>query len=91
MRRIGTNSSLREELVSIIHTCEESHFDISLPVTSNYGISANIECSSFVGYFIDVRNLHDCHMKFDYVHISLTHEKYWYEIGDILVPIIRAM
>ena len=36
---------------------------------------ANVECSSFVGYFIDVRNLHDCHMKFDYVHISLTHEK----------------
>ena len=36
MRRIGTNSSLREELVPIIHTCEESHFDIKLPVTSNY-------------------------------------------------------
>ena len=56
MRRIGTNSSLIEDLVPIIHTCEESHFDIQLPVTSNY---ANIECSSFVGYFIDVRNLQE--------------------------------
>ena len=55
-----------------------------------------------MGYFIDVRNLQEfvkesflslvcCNMKFDYVHISLTHEKYWYEIGDVLVPIIHAM
>ena len=28
MRRIGTNSSPREELVPIIHTCKESHLDI---------------------------------------------------------------
>ena len=30
-------------------------------------------------------------MKFNYVHISLTHETYWYVIGDVLVPIIHAM
>ena len=84
MRRIGTNFSLREELVPIIHTCEES-------ANSNYGMRANVECSSFVGCFIYVRNLHDCHMNFDYVHTSLTHEKYWYEIGDVLVPIIHAI
>ena len=91
MRRIGTNSSLKEELVPIIHTCEESHLDIKLPAISYYGMRANVEWSSFVGYFIDVRSLHDCHMNFDYVHISLTHEKYWYEIGDVLVPTIHAM
>ena len=43
------------------------------------------------GYFIDVRNMHDCYMKFDYVRISLTREKYWYEIRDVLVPILHAL
>ena len=27
----------------------------------------------------------------DYVRISLTHEKYWYEIRDVLVPILHAL
>ena len=43
------------------------------------------------GYFIDVRNMHDCYMKFDYVRISLTREKYWYEIRDVLVPILPVL
>ena len=42
-------------------------------------------------YFIDVRNLHDCYMKFDYVRIALTREKYWYEIRDVLIPIPHAL
>ena len=41
--------------------------------------------------FIDVRNMHDCYMKFDYVRISLTLEKYWYEICDVLVPILHGV
>ena len=43
------------------------------------------------GYFIDVTNMHDCNMKFDYVRISLTREKYWYEIRDVLVPFLHAL
>ena len=35
--------------------------------------------------------MHDCYMKFDYVRISLTREKYWYEIRDVLVPILHAL
>ena len=35
--------------------------------------------------------MHDCYMKFDYVRISLTGEKYWYEIRDVLVPILHAL
>ena len=27
----------------------------------------------------------------DYVRISLTREKYWYEIRDVLVPILHAL
>ena len=42
-------------------------------------------------YFIDVRNMHDCYMKFDYVRVSLTREKYWYEIRDVLVLILQAL
>ena len=54
-------------------------------------LESNAKFSSFVGYFIDVRNLHDCYMKFDYVRISLTRKKYWYEIRDVLVPILHAL
>ena len=53
-------------------------------------LESNAKCSSFGVYFIDVRNMHDCYMKFDYVRISLTHEKYWYNIRDVLVPILHA-
>ena len=35
--------------------------------------------------------MHDCYMKFDYVRISFTREKYWYEIRDVLVPILHAL
>ena len=37
--------------------------------------------------------MHDCYMKFDYVRISLTREKYWFEIRDVhvLVPILHAL
>ena len=54
-------------------------------------LESNAKCSSFEGYFIDVRNMYDCYMKFDYVHISHTREKYWYEIRDVLVPILHAL
>ena len=37
-------------------------------------LESNAKCSNFLGYFIDVRNMHDCYMKFDYVRISLTWE-----------------
>ena len=42
-------------------------------------------------YFIDVRNMHDCYRQFDYMRISLTREKYWYEIRDVLVPILHGV
>ena len=35
--------------------------------------------------------MHDCYMKFDYVRISLTREKYWYEFRDVLVPTLHAL
>ena len=54
-------------------------------------LESNAKYSSFVGYFIDVRNMHDCYMKFDYVRIFLRGEKYWYEIRDILVPILHVL
>ena len=43
------------------------------------------------GYFSDVRNMHDSCMKFDYVRISHTHRKYWYQIRDVLVPILHGV
>ena len=57
-------------------------------------LESNAKCSSsglWGVYFIDVRNMHDGYMKFDYVRISLAHEKYWYEIRDVLVPILHAL
>ena len=54
-------------------------------------LESDAKCSSFGGYFIDVRNIHDCYMKFDYVRISLTREKYWYEIRDVLVQVLHAL
>ena len=49
-------------------------------------LKSNAKCSSFEGwgggggggegYFIDVRNMLECYMKFDYVRISLTRKKY---------------
>ena len=42
-------------------------------------------------YFIAVGNMHDCYMEFNYVRISLTREKYWYEIRDVLVLILHAL
>ena len=35
------------------------------------------------GGVIDVRNMHAYYMKFNYVYISLTRKKYWYEIRNI--------
>ena len=35
--------------------------------------------------------MHDYYMKFDYVGISLTREKYWYEIRDVLVPVLHEL
>ena len=42
------------------------------------------------GYFIDVSNTHACYIIFDYLLISLTREKHWYEIRDELVSILHA-
>ena len=54
-------------------------------------LESNAKYSSFVGYFIDVRNMRDCYMKSDYVRISLTREKYWYKIREVLVPTLHAL
>ena len=52
------------------------------------------------GYLIDVRNMHDCYIKFDFMRISLIRGKYWYEIRDVwyssravrkLVPILHGV
>ena len=43
-----------------------------------------------MGYFIDVRNTHDC-ISFDYVRISLTREKHWYQTRDESVPILHVL
>ena len=43
-----------------------------------------------MGCFIDVRNTHD-YISFDFVYISLTREKYWYQIRDGSVPILHAL
>ena len=40
-------------------------------------MESNAKCSRFWGYFID--------------GISLTREKYWYEIRDVLVPIFHVI
>ena len=54
-----------------------------------------------LGYFIDVKNMHGCNIKFDYESISLTREKHWYEILEYwyqsfkrceeLVPILHGV
>ena len=41
------------------------------------------------GYLIDVSNMNDGYIEFDYVRISLTCEKYWYEIRDVLTQDTR--
>ena len=33
----------------------------------------------------------ECYIKFDNVCISLTRERYWYKIRDVLVPILHAV
>ena len=35
--------------------------------------------------------MNDCYMKVDYVRISVTREKYWHEIPDVLLPILHAL
>ena len=40
-------------------------------------------------YFIDVKNTHDCYMFFENVRNPHTFVRYWYEIRDILVPILH--
>ena len=42
---------------------------------------------AFGVYFINVMNTHECYM----IGISLTRERYWYEIRDVLVPILHAL
>ena len=44
-----------------------------------------------LSFFIDVRNMHDFYMKFDYRRISLAREKYCYEIRDVLIPTLHAL
>ena len=39
-----------------------------------------------LGYFIDVKNMYNCYIKFDYVPNSLMREIYWYEIHDVFLP-----
>ena len=40
-------------------------------------------------YFIDVKNTHECYMFFENVRNPHTFVRYWYEIRDILVPILH--
>ena len=63
--------------IKLCHACEE--------------LESNAKCSRFGLYFIDVKNTHKCYMKFDIVRISLTHERYWYKICDVLVPLHHAV
>ena len=48
-----------------------------------------LNAAAFGGYLIDVSNINDGYIEFDHVRISLTREKYWYEIRDVLVPILH--
>ena len=41
-------------------------------------LESNAKCSSFGMYFIDVRNMHGCYMKFDYLRISLTRDVFFF-------------
>ena len=77
--RISNSKTLEfpSTFVKLWYACEE--------------LESNTKYSSFVEYFIDVRNMHDCYMKFDYVRIVFTREKYWHEIRDILVQILHAL
>ena len=63
--------------IKLCHACEE--------------LELNAKCSRFGVHFIDVKNTHECCMKFDNIRISLTRERYWYDIRDVLVPIIYAL
>ena len=40
-------------------------------------------------YFIDVKNTHECYMFFENVRNPHTFVRYWYEIRDIMVPILH--
>ena len=41
-------------------------------------------------HFINMRNTHTCYMKFDFVRI-LQSVRYWYEMYDVLVPILNSV
>ena len=90
----------REELLQILHTCEEPVPNPHTCVESQFVVciyqlceelESNAKCSSFRVYFIGVRNTYDFYIKFDYLCISLTREKYWDEIHDELVPTLHAL
>ena len=93
----------REELVSILHTCKQTVPNPHTCDDVNY-LSESTTCAmrvknwnrmqnaaAFGGYLIDVSNMNDGYIEFDYVRISLTCEKYWYEIRDVLVPILHTV
>ena len=76
--------------MKLCHACEE--------------LQSNAKNSRFRGYFIDVKNTHECLMKFDRVRFSLMHVrdicinskfvKYWYKLFtrcEELVPILHGV
>ena len=62
-------------LLDYVFTCEELE---SIKKAKKNGV-----------YFIDVKNTHECYMFFENVRNPHTFVRYWYEIRDILVPILH--
>ena len=65
----------RSRLADDVFTCEESE---SIKKAKKIGV-----------YSIDVKNTHECYMFFENVRNPHTFVRYWYEIRDILVPILH--
>ena len=62
-------------LLDDVFTCEELE---SIKKAKKIGV-----------YFIYVKNTHECYMFFENVRNPHTLVRYWYEIRDILVPILH--
>ena len=64
-------------------------------------LESNAKCDSFEGYFIDVRNMHDCYMKFDKCvflsHVrnigmkSVTYGYQFFTRSEELLPILHGV
>ena len=64
-------------------------------------LKSNDKCSRFEGYFINVRNMHVCYIKFDFMRvfhkvgdIGTKYVTYWYQFFtccEKLVPILHSV